>query len=130
MTFDLAASTAAVETAESFIAQATAQLASYTVVDGRMSVKDLDKHQVFAYDLAHAAAGVAGCRSMLRYATYGDFEAKLAGFYIAETIADLVSRIIGRNCGTVTYQKVWKAPAPSIFAASKVERSRFCSAAR
>lgn len=97
MTFDLAASTAAVETAESFIAQATAQLASYTVVDGRMSVKDLDKHQVFAYDLAHAAAGVAGCRSMLRYATYGDFEAKLAGFYIAETIADLVSRIIGRE---------------------------------
>ncbi|MBP7930912.1 MAG: acyl-CoA/acyl-ACP dehydrogenase, partial [Acidimicrobiia bacterium] len=97
MTFDLAASTAAVETAESFIEKATAKLAEYSVIDGRMSVKDLDKHQVFAYDLAHAAAGVAGCRSMLRYGTYGEFEANLAGFYIAETIADLVSRIIGRE---------------------------------
>ena len=38
----------------------------------------LDQHQVLAYDLAHAASAVAGCRVMLDYAEHGELESMLA----------------------------------------------------
>ena len=49
----------------------------------------LDEHQVLAYDLAHAASAVEGCRVMLDYGEHGEYEAMLATAFIADAIADL-----------------------------------------
>jgi (2S)-methylsuccinyl-CoA dehydrogenase len=77
--------------------QATRRLSELTAEDGKASVAKLDEHQVFAYDLAHAASAVHGCRTMLGYAEQGEFEDQLARFYIADVFADLVGRIVGRE---------------------------------
>jgi (2S)-methylsuccinyl-CoA dehydrogenase len=52
---------------------------------------------VFAYDLAHVAAGVEGATVMLEYASHGALEANLAAAFIADTIADMVGRLVGRE---------------------------------
>jgi (2S)-methylsuccinyl-CoA dehydrogenase len=88
---------AAVETTEALVNAAARRLAERSTVDGRISVSALDEHQVVAYDLAHAASAVAGCRVMLEYAKHGDLEASLAYIYIADAIADVGARIAGRE---------------------------------
>ena len=93
----LEAARGAVEAAASLVDQATHRLAELTAEDGKASVAKLDEHQVFAYDLAHAASAVHGCRTMLGYAERGEFEAELARFTIAEVFADLAGRIVGRE---------------------------------
>ena len=55
MTDQLPAAAAAVDCAADVVAAATAHLARAATVDGRISVAQLDEHQVLAYDLAHAA---------------------------------------------------------------------------
>ena len=65
--------------------------------DGRISVAELDEHQVLAYDLAHAASAVEGCRVMLDYGGHGELESKLARAFIADAIADLGARLIARD---------------------------------
>jgi (2S)-methylsuccinyl-CoA dehydrogenase len=77
--------------------QAAKSLAERSVVDGRISVEALDRHQVVAYDLAHAASAVAGCRVMLEYAQYGELEASLAYAYIADAISDVGTRLMARD---------------------------------
>ena len=65
----------------------------------------LDEHQVLAYDLAHAASAVEGCRVMLDYAEHGEFESRLARAFIADAIADVAAppararRDLGRRAG-------------------------------
>jgi (2S)-methylsuccinyl-CoA dehydrogenase len=93
----LEAAGAAVDAAASAVDQATNRLTELTGKDGKVSVGKLDEHQVFAYDLAHAASGVQGCRTMLGYAERGELEAQLGFFYIADVFADLVARIVGRE---------------------------------
>jgi (2S)-methylsuccinyl-CoA dehydrogenase len=93
----LAAAAAAVETTTGVVDQAAKSLAEQVTVDGRTSGSALDRHQVLAYDLAHAASAVAGCRVMLEYARHGEFEASLAYTYIADAIADVASRMVGRD---------------------------------
>ena len=88
----LPAAVAAVETTEALVNAAARSLAERSTVDGRISVSALDEHQVVAYDLAHAASAVAGCRVMLDYAQHGDLEASLAFTYIADAIADVGAR--------------------------------------
>ncbi len=88
---------AAVETTTGVVDAAARTLAEKSAVDGRISVSALDQHQVVAYDLAHAASAVAGCRVMLDYAELGEFEASLAYTYIADAIADVGTRIVGRE---------------------------------
>src|SRR5688572_15731842 len=56
-----------------------------------------DAQQVFAYDLAHAAAGVATAKAMLEYGDLGDVEARLTRGFVADTVHDLVSKLIGRE---------------------------------
>ena len=56
-----------------------------------------DRQQVFAYDLAHAAAGVATARAMLEYGERGDLEAQLACGFVADAVHDLVAKLIGRD---------------------------------
>lgn len=56
-----------------------------------------DVNQVLAYDLAHAAAGVATARVLLDYGARGDAEAAIACAFAADVTHDLVSRVVGRD---------------------------------
>jgi (2S)-methylsuccinyl-CoA dehydrogenase len=56
-----------------------------------------DKAQVLAYDLAHAAAGVATARSMLDYGAKGELEATLCCAFVADVVHDIMGRIAGRE---------------------------------
>src|SRR4051794_27801813 len=92
-----AAAAAAVETRRGRGDAAARSLAERPAHHRRISVSKLDRHQVVAYDLAHAAAAVEGSKVMLDYAGHGDFEASLAYAYVADAIADVASRLIGRE---------------------------------
>ena len=91
------AAVSAVEAAGSLVEAASRHLAARSAEDGRISVTALDRHQVVAYDLAHAASAAAGCRVMLEYAQHGPLEEKLASAFIADAIADIASRLVGRD---------------------------------
>ena len=97
MTDTHAAAIAAVDAAGTLVDAAVRHLANAASDNGRISVSKLDLHQVVAYDLAHAAAAVAGSRVMLEYAQHGDLEAKLSYAYIADVFADIASRLVGRD---------------------------------
>jgi (2S)-methylsuccinyl-CoA dehydrogenase len=88
---------AAVARATEVVDTATATLAQASNTDGRISVEKLDAHQVLAYDLAHAASALEGCRVMLDYGEHGETESKLARAFIADAIADIGARLIGRD---------------------------------
>jgi (2S)-methylsuccinyl-CoA dehydrogenase len=61
--------------------------------DGR----NLDDHQIFAYDLAHATAGTHTAAAALRYGAHGPIEARLATAFVGDVVADLVGRTAGRE---------------------------------
>jgi (2S)-methylsuccinyl-CoA dehydrogenase len=94
---DLEAARGAVDALATLVDTAVAGLAARSEQDGRISVGLLDRHQAVAYDLAHAASAVAGCRVMLEYATEGELEAQLAFVYIADAFADVMGRLVGRD---------------------------------
>jgi len=56
-----------------------------------------DVHQVFAYDLAHAASAAATARSLLDYGAKGDTEAAITCAFAADMAHDLASKILGRE---------------------------------
>ncbi len=93
----LQAAGAAVSAAASIVDAASQHLARASLADGRISVAKLDEHQVLAYDLAHVASAVEGCRVMLDYAEHGEYESKLARAFIADVVGDLASRIVARE---------------------------------
>jgi (2S)-methylsuccinyl-CoA dehydrogenase len=103
----VAAAGAAVDCAAEVVDGATVVLARASSHDGRLSVAKLDSHQVLAYDLAHAASAIEGCRVMLRYGEHGELESKLARAYIADAIADVGARILGR-------ESLWGTDAASL----------------
>ena len=84
---DLAAAKAAVDVAGEIVKGATARLAASSI----------DEHQVLAYDLAHAAAAVEASRTMLDYGAKGDVEAALACAFIADALAELATKLFGRE---------------------------------
>lgn len=96
MSDSLTDAAAAVDAAAGLVQTATKNLATRSSDGNRISVAKLDEHQVLAYDLAHAAAGVEGARVMLDYAAHGELESMLARAFIADAIADLAARMIGR----------------------------------
>ncbi|MGN6162408.1 MAG: acyl-CoA dehydrogenase family protein, partial [Marmoricola sp.] len=87
MAVDLDAAKAALDVAHSVVASGTAKLAEGSI----------DDQQVLAYDLAHAAAAVRAGESMLAYAAKGDVEAQLTVAFIADVIADVSARLLGRE---------------------------------
>jgi (2S)-methylsuccinyl-CoA dehydrogenase len=93
----LAAAAAAVDRAAEVVATATSALAHASSDGGRVSVAKLDAHQVVAYDLAHAASAVEGCRVMLAYGVHGEVESMLARAFVADAIADVGTRVLGRD---------------------------------
>ena len=98
MTDQLPAAAAAVDCAADVVAAATAHLARAATVDGRISVAALDEHQVLGYDLAHAASAVEGRqRDARRTRSYGEVESLLARAFVADAIADLGARLLGRE---------------------------------
>lgn len=91
------AAEAAIDAAASVVDAAVAHLAHASQRDGKISVALLDDHQVVAYDLAHAASAVEASRVMLDYAEHGELERMLAYAFIADAIADIASRALGRE---------------------------------
>lgn len=89
---DLAAVESALELGSGLLRGAAARLAALT--DGG---KSLDEEQVFAYDLAHAAAGLETAKAALAYGRLGVDEARIAVVFTADVLGDLVARTAGRE---------------------------------
>ncbi|HEY5026305.1 MAG TPA: acyl-CoA dehydrogenase family protein [Acidimicrobiales bacterium] len=85
---DLEAAAAAVGVASSVVSGAARQLAA---------VGGPDADQVMAYDLAHVAAGVRAAEAALEYGTTGTDEAHIACIFVADALADLAARTVGRE---------------------------------
>jgi (2S)-methylsuccinyl-CoA dehydrogenase len=85
---DLTAAAKAVDLCEEVVATATTHLARSG---------GADEHQVVAYDLAHAAAATATARATLDYGAKGEVEARIACAFVADAVADLASRLVGRE---------------------------------
>ena len=56
-----------------------------------------DREQVFAYELAHAGAGIATAKGMLEYGSKGQSEAMLTCGFVADAIHDLATKMLGRE---------------------------------
>ncbi len=97
MTVRLEAAASAVDAAAELTTTAAEHLSRAAVEDGRISVAKLDRHQVLAYDLAHAASALEGCRVMLDYGGRGELEGMLAGAFVADVVADVAGRIVARD---------------------------------
>jgi (2S)-methylsuccinyl-CoA dehydrogenase len=85
---DVAAAAQAVAVASAVVSQAARQVAA-------AGGPDVD--QVVAYDLAHLAAGVRASEAALSYGETGANEAHIACVFVADTLADLAARIVGRE---------------------------------
>ncbi len=68
-----------------------------------------------AYDLAHAAAGVAIAGTALDYGALGDVEGRLACAFVADMVVDLATKVLGREAdwGTVPG---WSGPLEGFLA--------------
>ncbi|MDQ6853064.1 MAG: hypothetical protein M3046_05115, partial [Actinomycetota bacterium] len=97
MTGQLEAAASAVDAAAEITETAAERLARDSADDGRISVAKLDRHQVLAYDLAHAASALEGCRVMLDYGGHGELESMLARAFVADAVADLAARLVARD---------------------------------
>jgi (2S)-methylsuccinyl-CoA dehydrogenase len=56
-----------------------------------------ERHQVLAYDLAHAAAQVAAAKALLDYGAKGELEARITCAFTADMVHDLITRLCGRE---------------------------------
>ena len=101
MTEGLEQAQQAVDLAAGVVKEAAQRLARATAdgdkVGAKVSVAKLDEHQVFAYDLAHAAAAAEASRVMCRYGELGDVESMLARAYVADATWDVATRVLGRR---------------------------------
>ena len=89
---DLTAAASAVEASRGAVHAALSHLAA-------AGPDALDVHQVVAYDVAHAAAALEMARVALDYGGRGDVEARIACAFVADTVCDLVARMVGRETG-------------------------------
>jgi (2S)-methylsuccinyl-CoA dehydrogenase len=80
-------------------AATTVELASSVVSAAalRLGGGALDDHQVLAYDVAHAAAAVRTAEAALAYGAHGGDESRIACAFVADAVADLAARIVGRE---------------------------------
>ena len=85
---DLPAAADAIDLADRLVGKAVRHLAA---------TGGPDVHQVLAYDLAHAASGVATARSLLDYGAKGELEAKITCAFAADMVHELASKLLGRE---------------------------------
>jgi len=85
---DLDAAAAAVALASSLVTSAARQLAD---------AGGPEADQVVAYDLAHIAASVRAAEAALEYGATGTDEAHIACVFVADALADLAARTVGRE---------------------------------
>ena len=85
---DLPSAAAAVTKAQSVVDAGVAAL---------VGAGGADAAQVLAYDIAHAAAAVRTAEAVLTYGALGDTEARIACAFVADAVADLATRTIGRS---------------------------------
>ena len=85
---DLPAAADAIDLADRVVGKAVRQLAA---------AGGPDQHQVLAYDIAHAASGVATARSLLDYGAKGEIEAKITCAFAADVLHDMAGKILGRE---------------------------------
>jgi (2S)-methylsuccinyl-CoA dehydrogenase len=78
----------------------------------------LDDHQVLAYDLAHATAGIETAKAALRYGAKGETEARLAAVFVGDVVADLVARTAGRE-PEWGVEPGWHGPAGDFLAVAR-----------
>jgi (2S)-methylsuccinyl-CoA dehydrogenase len=87
MNADLAAASEAVTLAQDVVDRGVRSLAAGSI----------DDDQALAYDLAHAAAAVETARTLLDYGAKGDAEARITCAFVADAIADLSAKLLGRE---------------------------------
>jgi (2S)-methylsuccinyl-CoA dehydrogenase len=85
---DLSAAASAVDLARSVVHDGIVALAA---------TGSIDDNQVLAYDVAHAAAAVETARTLLDYGAKGEVEARITCAFVADAIADLVAKLVGRE---------------------------------
>jgi len=107
MAADLVDAAAAVELADAVVSGAVRRLAG---------AGGIEAEQVLAYDLAHAAAGVRTARATLGYGRTGTDEARIACAFVADVLADLTTRMVGREAAWGTTRD-WLEPASSFVSA-------------
>ncbi|MFM8528149.1 MAG: acyl-CoA dehydrogenase, partial [Ilumatobacteraceae bacterium] len=56
-----------------------------------------DRHQVLAYDIAHAASAVETARSLLDYGGKGEHEGLITCAFAADMAHDLMGKLLGRE---------------------------------
>ena len=86
---DLPAAADVIDLADRVVGKAVRRLAS---LEGGPDV-----HQVLAYEIAHAAAGVATAKSLIDYGNKGDVEAAITCAFTADMVHDLATKILGRE---------------------------------
>ncbi|HAM01052.1 MAG TPA: acyl-CoA dehydrogenase [Acidimicrobiaceae bacterium] len=62
-----------------------------------LAAGDLDDVQVLAYDVAHAAAAVRTAEAVLDYGGRGEDEGRIACVFVADALAELAGRVVGRE---------------------------------
>src|SRR3954447_3895916 len=81
-------------------AASAVDLAHGVVQDGIKALAaagSIDDNQVLAYDVAHAAAAVETARKLLDYRAKGGAGASNTRALVADAIADLVAKLVGRE---------------------------------
>ncbi|MFK7917816.1 MAG: acyl-CoA dehydrogenase family protein [Ilumatobacter sp.] len=86
---DLPAAADAIDLADRVVGKAVRRLAS---LEG-----GADEHQVLAYEIAHAAAGVATAKSLIDYGNKGEAEGKITCAFTADMVHELASKVLGRE---------------------------------
>ncbi|MEM7273421.1 MAG: acyl-CoA dehydrogenase family protein [Actinomycetota bacterium] len=109
---DLQEAAAAIEAGATVVRAATRRLAE---------TSSIDAEQVLAYDVAHAAAAIETARSMMDYGAKGDVEARLTCVFVADVIAELATKLWGREAlwavepgaldGSSDFVGRWRDPA-------------------
>jgi (2S)-methylsuccinyl-CoA dehydrogenase len=102
----LAAAADAVELAQRLVDAACAAVRAHGGVEA---------NQVVAYDVAHAAAAVSTARATLIYGALGETEARLATAFVADVLADLIGRVVGREAEWGA-EGGWSRPAAAFLA--------------
>jgi (2S)-methylsuccinyl-CoA dehydrogenase len=78
----------------------------------------VDANQVVAYDVAHAAAAVSTARATLTYGALGETEARVAAAFVADVLADLIGRVVGREAEWGA-EAGWSGPAAEFLAGQR-----------